>query len=98
MGVNLTLSFDDEWAARISAMVNHLVGERQKQPLIIALLEKRGIASVDDLTPKQKAKLWITYNLLKDLVLFEGPAAAEAANATVAEDLQANFPLEIGTA
>lgn len=99
MAITLQLAFDNDWAARLAPMVVMKIDEMRDHPLVVELLvATAGVESVDDLTTKQKAKLLILVHLLRDLIVFEGQTAAEAANQTVVDDLQDNFPLEFGPA
>lgn len=99
MAISITLNFDDTWAARLAPMVVAQIEGRRRNPLVQDLIAATpGVDSVDDLTTRQKAKLWILLHLLRDLSKFEGQNAAEAANIAVTEDIRDNFPLEFGGA
>ena len=99
MAISLTLNFDDTWAGRLAPMIVSKVDEAQYNPVIVALLDGlTGIDTVDDLTTKQKAKLWILFRLLGELSVYEGNEAAGVARQTVVEDVRDNFPLEVGEA
>ena len=96
--VTITLVFDSEWAGRLGPMIVEKIDNARVNPVILALLDALGIDSVDDLTTKQKAKLWILFHLLKELVKFERQEAATLAGEAVANDIADNFPLEVGDA
>ena len=99
MAVSITLNFDDEWAARLAPMVIQSVDRAQHHPIIIALIDALpAIDSVDDLTPRQKAKLWILFGLLGQLAKYEGQIASQQAQESVGDDIADNFPVEVGDA
>ena len=99
MAVSITLDFDDEWAGRLAPMIVAAVDQAQHHPIIFALIDALpAIDSVDDLTVRQKAKLWIMFRLLGELTKFEGQEAAKLAGETVVDDIAVNFPLEVGDA
>jgi hypothetical protein len=96
MAISLTLNFDDTWAARLQPMVEEALDKAQRNPVIVSLIENSPVNSVDELTPKQKAKLWITFTLLCQLARFEGHAAGMTAQQSTVADVEENFPLEYG--
>ena len=99
MAISLTLDFDDTWAGRLAPMVVSRVDRAQRNPVIVALIDALpGVDSVDDLTTKQKAKLWILFQLLCQLSIYEGEQAGTAAQQVVIDDIADNFPLEVGDA
>ncbi len=95
MAVTISLTFDDTWAARLNQMVQDETESMKENPVIVALLAGAGVP-MESLTPKQKAKLWIMFLMLCRLALFEGKVAAEQARQNVIDDVEENFPLEIG--
>ena len=99
MAVSITLDFDDEWAGRLAPMIVTAVDQAQNHPIIVALIDALpGIDSVDDLTVRQKAKLWILFGLLGQLSIYEEHEAAVQAGEAIHDDIAANFPLEVGDA
>ena len=99
MAVSITLNFDDEWAGRLAPMILSAVDQAQHHPIIIALIDALpGIDSVDDLTTRQKAKLWILFGLLGQLAKYERQIASQVAQDAVGDDIADNFPLEVGDA
>ena len=97
MPVTLSIEFSDAWVERLRPMVEARVHSMRNHHLTQTILENMpGIASVDDLTVKQKAKLLIRFYLLKDLVKFEAQAAAEAANRQKSDEIIESFPMEVG--
>jgi hypothetical protein len=99
MAISITLDFDDTWAGRLAPMVVDRIENAQYNPVIVALIDSLpDVDSVDDLTTKQKAKLWILFGLLCQLQRWEGQEAGRAAQQTVIDDIAINFPLEAGEA
>lgn len=99
MAITLRLNFDDAWAARLAPVIENLVASERNHPTLIALIDGLdGIDSIDDLTLKQKARLWITFNLMLNVEGFEAPPASRAAGAAVIADIRSSFPLEVGDA
>jgi hypothetical protein len=99
MAVSITLNFDDTWAARLAPMTSARVEEARNNRIIVELIEAHPtITSIDELTVKQKAKLWILFRLLGDLCQYEGEIAAVAGRQAVVDDIELNFPLEVGDA
>ncbi len=97
MSTSITLSFDNAWALRLKPMVEQRVSEARANPVIVSLIDALPtIDSVDDLTPKQQTVLWILFKLLCELSKFEGNEAAETARQTIVDDINSNFPLEVG--
>ena len=96
MAVSITLTFDDAWAARLVPVIRKWAGEIERNPIVRALLDARGVTSVDDLNTVQQAKLvWLASTLWK-AQLYEGDAAERVARDAIKSDLEQNFPLEIG--
>ena len=97
--VSITLNFDTEWAGRLAPMIIAAVDQAQHHPIIISLIDAlNGIDSVDDLTTRQKAKLWILFGLLGQLSIYEEHEAARLAGEAIHDDIADNFPLEVGNA
>jgi hypothetical protein len=95
MPVTVSFTFDDTWVPRLVPIVEQRVESIRDHPVIVSLLAGLGIPSVDDLTAKQKFKLFVMYDLLRDLAAVEGMAAGLAAKQSVIEDVEDTFPLEV---
>ena len=96
MPVSIALNFDDEWAIRLAPVFRKWAKEIERNPIVRALLDARGVTSMDDLNATQKAKLCLTATILWKAQTYEGDAAEVAARQAIVTDLEQNFPLEIG--
>lgn len=96
MAISITFNFDTPWATRIAAMVN-AYDEWHHDELVTTLLEALDV-TIDDLTAKQKWKLMTLVDTLNRLQNYEGSEAAEAARQVILDDINNNFPLEVGDA
>jgi len=97
MSVTISLTFDDEWAARLAPMVETSVQDAQQNKIIVSLIESLpGVDSVDDLSIINQGKLLILFDWLCRLQRFEGDTAAAVARSTVITDIAETFPLEVG--
>lgn len=95
MPISLTLTYEDEWVARLAPMINHLAQDMQRHPVVLEALAAHGKESVDELTTKQKAKLVIHFYLMVQLNLYEGDEAERASRQAVTNDIETNFPVEV---
>lgn len=96
MAITVQFTFDDTWALRIQDMVENYP-HLHNDEIIEALLEASSKAW-EDLTAKQKWKVLVLRDTMRELIRHEGNAAAEAARVTIIDDIEDNFPLEIGAA
>lgn len=95
MSVSVTFTFDDTWVARIAPVVQARLEGIQDNPVVLARLAGWGVGSVWDLTPKQKFKLVVLYDLLRGTASTEGNVAGAAARESAVEDVENTFPLEV---
>jgi hypothetical protein len=93
MAVSITLTFDDDWALRLRPVVFDRAQKFQRHPVIRALLQSAGVATVDELSTKQVAKLVILFDLLLHTMNYEGDAAERVARNAAVEDVKESFPL-----
>lgn len=96
MAITVQFTFDDPWAARLQDMVEnypHLHSDEVLQ----ALLEAVG-KTWEELTAKQKWKALVLRDTMRELIRHEGTEAADLARQTIIDDIEDNFPLEIGAA
>lgn len=95
MPVSVTFTFDDAWVARIAPVVQARLEGIQDDPVVQSRLAGWGVGSVWDLTPKQKFKLVVLYDLLRGTASTEGNVAGSAARDSAITDVEENFPLEV---
>lgn len=95
MSVSVTFTFDDTWVARIAPVVQTRLEGIQDDPVIQAHLAGWGVADVWELTPKQRFKLVVMYDLLRGTASTEGNEAGATARIAAITDVEENFPLEV---
>lgn len=95
MPVTISLTFDDEWAARLAPVVRAVVKDRERHPLMQSLLTGAGFTSIDELTTVQQAKAELLFHLMTLTMHVEGDEAERTARTSVIEDVESNFPLEV---
>jgi hypothetical protein len=75
-------------------MVEAKIRGMSRHPKVLAALDRRGIQSVDDLTPGQQLRMLIRFHLFQDLQLYERQQAEIAAGRAAEVDVDQNFDLE----
>jgi hypothetical protein len=97
MAISVTIAYDDTWASRMQPMIEDWAERMKDDPVIVSVLSSLD-KTMDDLTPKQKYLLRALYTDLRELAMYEGAVAARSARLTIIQDIEENFPLEIGSA
>jgi len=92
--VQIELGFTYAQAASIAPMVEARVREMGKHPKVVAALEAHGIESVEDLTPKQQARVLIKMTLLRWAQQFERDLLALEVDEAAA-GIEAAFAVEV---
>ena len=90
-------NFNGAWTARLDQMFAAKLNGARDNPLITEFLEGiEGVNSVDDLSNRQKARLWLSYQMMRELIKVEGQQAREQAHLQKVNEIKGNFPLEVG--
>lgn len=96
MAITVQFSFDTPWAIRIQDMVE-AYPRIDRDEIIQALLLSVG-KTWEDLTAKQKWKVIVLRDTMERLMEHEGGIASREAAQVIIDDIEDNFPLEIGAA
>lgn len=93
MPVTVSMTFDDEWAARFEPMIENIAESWKEYPMVQNMLTTLGI-TFEELTVVQKFKIAVIVGyLLQNLIQYEGEIAAADARQTIVSDVSDNFPL-----
>jgi hypothetical protein len=95
MAVDFTLTFTDAQAQRLAPVVTWLAHEIERHPLVQQFLADRGVASVDDLTVRQRATLVLKFYLQRKARMYERELSERAAGEAAEADVIANLPIEV---
>ena len=96
MAITIQFAFDDAWAVRIQEMVENYP-HLHNDEVLGALLESID-KTWEELTAKQKWKALVLRDTMNELIRHEGGVASAAARQTVIDDIEDNFPLDVGPA
>jgi len=96
MPIELTLTFDDDQAARLVPVIRAWAREIENHPLVQQLLESRGLVSASELTPKQQFRLILLFLLQMRIQNHEADEASRAARRLVETEVTDSFPLDPG--